>query len=54
MVEPVVAAAVAWVWLEEVLNGVQIIGGALVLLGVGLVQARPSPAPVSELIPTAG
>jgi drug/metabolite transporter (DMT)-like permease len=40
MVEPVIAAAVAWLWLEEVLNGVQILGGALVLVGVGLVQAR--------------
>lgn len=43
MLEPVIAAAVAWLWLEEVLNGVQLLGGALVLLGVGLVQATRSP-----------
>jgi len=44
MVEPVIAAAVAWLWLEEVLNGVQLLGGLLVLTGVGLVQvARAAP-----------
>jgi drug/metabolite transporter (DMT)-like permease len=42
MLEPVVAAVVAWVWLEQVLNGVQLVGGALVLLGVGLVQTARS------------
>jgi drug/metabolite transporter (DMT)-like permease len=45
MIEPVVAAAVAWLWLEEALNGVQLLGGLLVLTGVGLVQvARAGPA----------
>lgn len=39
MIEPVIAAAVAWLWLDQVLNGVQVAGGVLVLLGVGLVQA---------------
>jgi drug/metabolite transporter (DMT)-like permease len=44
MIEPVVAASVAWLWLEEVLNGVQLLGGLLVLVGVGLVQvARAKP-----------
>jgi drug/metabolite transporter (DMT)-like permease len=44
MIEPVIAAAVAWLWLEEVLNGVQLLGGVLVLVGVGLVQvARADP-----------
>jgi drug/metabolite transporter (DMT)-like permease len=44
MIEPVVAAAVAWLWLEEVLNGIQLLGGLLVLTGVGLVQvARAAP-----------
>ena len=44
MIEPVIAAAVAWLWLEEVLNGVQLLGGLLVLVGVGLVQvARSAP-----------
>ena len=42
MIEPVVAAAAAWLWLDQVLDGVQLAGGALVLLGVALVQlARP-------------
>jgi drug/metabolite transporter (DMT)-like permease len=54
MVEPVVAAAVAWLWLEEVLNGVQLLGGLLVLVGVGLVQvarARPDgPDPEPSLV----
>ena len=44
MLEPVIAAAVAWLWLEEVLNGVQLVGGALVLVGVGLVQVAGSRA----------
>ncbi len=44
MIEPVIAATVAWLWLEEVLNGIQLLGGALVLTGVGLVQvARAAP-----------
>jgi drug/metabolite transporter (DMT)-like permease len=41
MVEPVVAGAVAWWWLDEVLTGWQVLGGFLVLVGVGLVQANP-------------
>lgn len=59
MIEPVIAAGVAWLWLEEVLNGVQILGGVLVLTGVGLVQvarsgsAEPDPEPplVGEATP---
>jgi len=43
MIEPVIAAAVAWLWLEETLNGVQLVGGALVLLGIGLVQLARTP-----------
>jgi EamA-like transporter family len=42
MIEPVIAAAVAWIWLDEVLSGVQLVGGAVVLLGVTLVQLAPS------------
>jgi drug/metabolite transporter (DMT)-like permease len=45
MIEPVIAATVAWLWLEEVLNGTQLLGGLLVLIGVGLVQvARAAPS----------
>jgi drug/metabolite transporter (DMT)-like permease len=38
MCEPVVAAAIAWLWLDQVLSPVQLLGGALVLVGVTLVQ----------------
>ena len=44
MLEPVLAALVAWVWLSEELAAIQILGGLLVLLGVVLAQtARPDP-----------
>jgi drug/metabolite transporter (DMT)-like permease len=43
MIEPVIAATVAWLWLEQVLNGIQLLGGGLVLLGVGLVQSARTP-----------
>lgn len=39
MVEPVLAAGVAWIWLDQVLNTTQLAGGLLVLVGVGLVQS---------------
>lgn len=48
MIEPVVAAAVAWLWLEEALNGIQLLGGLLVLTGVGLVQVARSGEPEPE------
>ena len=59
MIEPVIAATVAWIWLEEVLNGVQLLGGLLVLTGVGLVQVartgagepEPEPPLVGEATP---
>ncbi|HYF45063.1 MAG TPA: DMT family transporter [Acidimicrobiales bacterium] len=55
MVEPVVAAAVAWLWLEEVLNGVQLLGGLFVLTGVGLVQvARAAPTETDPEPPLVG
>jgi drug/metabolite transporter (DMT)-like permease len=48
MCEPVVAAAVAWLWLDQVLSPVQLLGGALVLTGVTLVQlTRPASAPAA-------
>jgi drug/metabolite transporter (DMT)-like permease len=44
MLEPVLAALAAWVWLGEELAAVQILGGLLVLAGVVLAQtARPDP-----------
>jgi drug/metabolite transporter (DMT)-like permease len=43
MLEPVIAAVVAYAWLEESLTPGQIVGGALVLAGVGIAQtARPA------------
>jgi drug/metabolite transporter (DMT)-like permease len=45
MVEPVIAAAVAWAVLDEALNGAQLGGGLLVLVGVALAEtARVAPA----------
>jgi drug/metabolite transporter (DMT)-like permease len=38
MLEPVVAIIVAWVWLGESLQAVQLSGAALTLLGIGLAQ----------------
>ncbi|MGR6966477.1 EamA family transporter [Geodermatophilus sp. URMC 61] len=55
-VEPVLASVVAWVWLEQVLSGWQVLGGLVVLVGIGLAQTaratrRPAPAPVPEPAP---
>ena len=38
MLEPVLATAAAWVWLREDLTSIQIIGGAVLLIGVTLAQ----------------
>jgi drug/metabolite transporter (DMT)-like permease len=38
MLEPVLAAIVAWIWLDEELAAVQIVGGLIVLAGVVLAQ----------------
>jgi drug/metabolite transporter (DMT)-like permease len=38
MLEPVVATAVAWAWLEQALAPVQLAGGAIVLAGILLAQ----------------
>lgn len=44
--EPVLASVVAWLWVEQVLSGWQIVGGAVVLSGILLAQtARTAPAP---------
>lgn len=45
--EPLTAAVVAFVWLDQSLSGWQIVGAALVLVGIGIVQVdRPAPAEV--------
>src|SRR5262245_19402938 len=47
--EPVIASAVSWIWLGEALNGVQVVGGLIVLAGIGLAQsARDSAGPLPE------
>ena len=38
MLEPVVATIVAWVWLRESLSAAQLVGAAVVLVGIGLAQ----------------
>ena len=48
-VEPVLASVVAWLWVEQVLTGWQVAGGAVVLAGIVLAQtarsARPTAVP---------
>jgi drug/metabolite transporter (DMT)-like permease len=53
-IEPVFASIVAWLWVEQVLTGWQVLGGLVVLTGIGLAQtarATPAPVPLPE-IPT--
>ncbi|MGY2064192.1 EamA family transporter [Blastococcus sp. SYSU DS0619] len=48
-VEPVFASVVAWLWVEQVLTGWQVAGGAVVLTGIALAQtARTTQPPVPE------
>jgi drug/metabolite transporter (DMT)-like permease len=52
--EPVLAAIVAWLWLEQVLTGWQVVGGVVVLAGIVLAQtarAATSTA-VPETVPS--
>jgi drug/metabolite transporter (DMT)-like permease len=51
-VEPVFASIVAWLWVEQVLTGWQVLGGIVVLTGIGLAQtarSAPSPSPLPEV-----
>jgi DME family drug/metabolite transporter len=41
--EPVVAAAVAWIWLGQSLSGLQLLGGALVIVSVASLQIGREP-----------
>jgi drug/metabolite transporter (DMT)-like permease len=53
-VEPVLASVVAWLWVEQVLSGWQVLGGLVVLVGIGLAQTARSarrPAPLPEPAP---
>jgi drug/metabolite transporter (DMT)-like permease len=38
MLEPVAASAVTWVWLGESLSMIQVLGGVIVLIGIGLAE----------------
>jgi drug/metabolite transporter (DMT)-like permease len=54
-VEPVLASVVAWLWLEQVLSGWQVLGGLVVLVGIGLAQtarSEPVPTPLPETATT--
>jgi drug/metabolite transporter (DMT)-like permease len=53
MVEPVIASGVAWVVLSERLTGAQLIGGALVLVGVGIAETARTmgPGEIAEIPP---
>ena len=54
-VEPVFASIVAWLWVEQVLTGWQVLGGLVVLTGIGLAQTArrtPDTAPLAEVAPT--
>jgi drug/metabolite transporter (DMT)-like permease len=47
-IEPVLASVVAWLWLEQVLSGWQVLGGLVVLTGIALAQtSRREPVPTS-------
>ncbi|HWC14677.1 MAG TPA: DMT family transporter [Actinomycetota bacterium] len=47
--EPILAAIVAWFWLDQVLEPIQLLGGALVLAGIVALQARRKEVMVPEL-----
>jgi drug/metabolite transporter (DMT)-like permease len=44
--EPVVAATTAWLWLDQVLTPLQVIGAALVVGAVALIQRYSSRPPI--------
>jgi drug/metabolite transporter (DMT)-like permease len=49
--EPPVAAVIAWVWLDQILSPLQIVGGVLTLAAVALLQVRradPAPPPLPD------
>jgi drug/metabolite transporter (DMT)-like permease len=50
-IEPVLASIVAWLWVEQVLSGWQMLGGLVVLTGIALAQTarqEPVPTPLPE------
>jgi drug/metabolite transporter (DMT)-like permease len=54
-IEPVLASVVAWLWVEQVLSGWQVVGGFVVLTGIALAQTarrEPVPTPLPETVNT--
>ena len=51
MAEPVLAAAVAWVLLGEALSAVQLLGGAVVLVGIVLAETARQPPATAQPVP---
>jgi drug/metabolite transporter (DMT)-like permease len=52
--EPVVAAVIAWIFLQERLTGLQLWGGLCVLLAIVILQKNTSHAEARELQETRG
>jgi len=50
--EPVIAGVVAWVWLDQVLTPLQLIGGSIIVVAVASLQMRRADS--SEPVPPAG
>jgi drug/metabolite transporter (DMT)-like permease len=48
-VEPVFASVVAWVWLGQRLSGWQVLGGAVVLVGIALAQTARTTSSLPSL-----
>jgi len=43
MSEPLGAGLVAWVWLGQTLTPIQVVGGVVVLVGIGIIQRTSAP-----------
>ena len=44
MLEPVLAGVFAWIWLEQSWNGIQLLGAAVVLVGIYIADRARSAA----------
>jgi drug/metabolite transporter (DMT)-like permease len=43
MSEPLIAAAIAWAWLGQTLDGIQLVGVAVTIVGIAAIQTTQSP-----------
>jgi drug/metabolite transporter (DMT)-like permease len=48
MSEPLIAAAIAWVWLGQSLDGIQLVGVAVTIIGIAAIQTTQSPEVFTE------